>query len=173
MYHVVGCSDCGALRIVEGRPETTQCGTCGTRRQFSKVRSFLETDDLDHAREVRASMLANRQGEGEAFAAVDSFAELEDDVADGVLDDDEYLAASGLDAERITETGERATEARGSTSRQETVKNALRELDSPTEDAVVAYAEERGVPADYVERALTKLARRGEVSEHRGEYRLL
>ncbi|WP_256296639.1 DUF5817 family protein [Haloarchaeobius salinus] len=173
MYHVVGCSDCGALRIVEGRPETTRCGTCGTRKQFSKVRSFVETDDLDHAREVRASMLANRQGEGDAFAAVDSFAELEDDVADGVLDDEEFLAASGLDVEQVTEAGESATETRGSTSRKETVKNALRELDAPTEEEVVAYAGERGVPADYVERALTKLVRRGEVTESRGQYRLL
>ncbi|MFC4408251.1 DUF5817 family protein [Haloarchaeobius iranensis] len=173
MYHVVGCSDCGALRIVEGRPETTRCGTCGTRKQFSKVKSFVETDELDHAREVRASMLANRQGEGEAFAAMDSFAELEADVADGVLDDDAFLEASGLDVDRVNEAGDRATETRGSTSRKETVENALRDLDAPTEEEVVAYADERGVPAGYVERALAKLVRRGEVSESRGQYRLL
>ncbi|WP_257298302.1 DUF5817 domain-containing protein [Haloarchaeobius sp. FL176] len=173
MYHVVGCSDCGALRIVEGRPETTRCGTCGTRTQFSKVKSFVETDDLDHAREVRASMLANRQGEGEAFAAMDSFAELEADVADGVLDDDAFLEASGLDVDRVNEAGDRATETRSSTSRKETVKNALRDLDGPTAEEVVAYADERGVPGDYVERALTKLVRQGEVSESRGQYRLL
>jgi hypothetical protein len=173
MYHVVGCSDCGALRIVEGRPETTRCGTCGARKQFSKVRSFVETDDLDHAREVRASMLANRQGEGEAFAAMDSFAELEDDVADGVLDDDAFLEASGLDVDRVNEAGDRATETRGSTSRRETVENALRDLDAPTEEEVVAYADERGVPADYVERALSRLVRQGEVSQSRGRYRLL
>jgi hypothetical protein len=173
MYHVVGCSDCGALRIVEGRPETTRCGTCGARKQFSKVRSFVETDDLDHAREVRASMLANRQGEGEAFAAMDSFAELEDDVADGVLDDDAFLEASGLDVDRVNEAGDRATETRGSTSRRETVENALRDLDAPTEEEVVAYADERGVPADYVERALSKLVQQGKVSQSRGRYRLL
>ncbi|WP_435346177.1 DUF5817 family protein [Haloarchaeobius sp. HRN-SO-5] len=173
MYHVVGCSECSALRIVEGRPETTRCGTCGTRRTFSKVRSFLSTEDLDHAREVRASMLANRQDEGEAFASVDSFADLEDQVADGVVDDETYLDGSGLDAESIAEAGERATATGGSTSREETVREALRELDRPTEDEVVDYARERGVPADYVERALQTLTRRGAVSENRGRYRLL
>jgi hypothetical protein len=173
MYHVVGCTECSALRIVEGRPETTRCGTCGTRRPFSKVRSFLTTEDVDHAREVRASMLANRQGEGEAFADVDSFAELEDRVADGVVDEEGYLDASGLDADAIGEVGDRATETSGSTSREETVRAALRDLDRPTEDEVVDYAGERGVPADYVERALQKLTRRGAVSESRGRYRLL
>ncbi|WP_267640692.1 DUF5817 family protein [Haloarchaeobius amylolyticus] len=174
MYHVVGCSDCSALRIVEGRPETTQCGRCGKRRQFSKVRSFLSTEDLDHAREVRASMLANRQGEGEAFAAVESFAELDDAVADGVIDDDAFLDASGLDVDEVADAGERASSGGGgSMNRKETVEAALRELDQPTEDEVVEYAAEHGVPADYVETALQKLVRRGEVSESRGRYRRL
>ena len=173
MYHVVGCSECSALRIVEGRPDTTRCGTCGTRRSFSKVRSFLTTDDVDHAREVRASMLANRQGEGESFAAVDSFAELEDQVADGVVDDETYLTESGLDSEAVADAGDRATKTTQSSSREEIVRTALRDLDRPTEDDVVEYASERGVPAEYVERALVKLVRRGDVSESRGRYRLL
>ncbi|WP_435319385.1 DUF5817 family protein [Haloarchaeobius sp. TZWSO28] len=174
MYHVVGCSDCGALRIIEGRPESTQCGRCGTRRKFKQVRSFVKTDDLDHAREVRASMLANRQGEGEAFAKVESFAELDDAVADGVIDDAEFLEASGLDVDEVNAAGDRASGGGGrSLSRKETVEAALRELDRPTEDEVVAFAEEHGVPADYVETALQKLVRRGEVSESRGRYRRL
>ncbi|WP_439027399.1 DUF5817 family protein [Haloarchaeobius sp. DT45] len=173
MYHVVGCSDCGALRIIDGRPETTQCGRCGKRRKFKKVRSFVKTDDLDHAREVRASMLANRQGEGEAFAQVDSFAELDDAVADGVIDDEGFLEASGLDVDEVSEAGDRASGGGRSMNRKETVEAALRELDRPTEDEVVAFAAEHGVPADYVEKALQKLVRRGEVSESRGRYRRL
>src|SRR6056297_2742917 len=78
MYAVVGCSDCQALKIVEGRPETTQCPRCGKRRTFEKLKKFVETDDEDHAREVRSSMLATRQGEGEAFAELDSFSEMDD-----------------------------------------------------------------------------------------------
>ncbi|PSP56086.1 replication protein H [Halobacteriales archaeon QS_1_67_19] len=176
MYAVVGCSDCGALKIVEGRPETTQCPRCGKRRKFEKLRKFVETDDEDHAREVRASMLANRQDEGEAFAELDSFAEMEARVEDAGIDDDEYLEASGVDTDEVAAAAERVEDRSASTrgtSRKETVLAALRELDRPTEDEVVAYAGERGVPDDYVRDALEKLTRRGEVSESRGRYRLL
>ncbi|WP_135821345.1 DUF5817 domain-containing protein [Halostella litorea] len=174
MYAVVGCSDCSALWIVEGRPDTSQCPRCGTRRQYDKRRKFVTTEDEDHAREVRASMLANRRGEGEAFAELDSFTELERQAADAGMDDDEYLNRAGVDADEVAAAGERAESGRGgSKSRKETVLAALRELDRPTEDEVVAYAAERGVPDGYVRDALDKLARRGEVSEHRGEYRLL
>ncbi|MFC6765633.1 DUF5817 family protein, partial [Natrinema soli] len=58
-------------------------------------------------------------------------------------------------------------------SKQEIVTGALEELDRPTEDEVVAYAGERGVSAEYVREALEKLARRGVVSESRGQYRLV
>ena len=176
MYAVVGCSDCGALKIVEGRPETTQCPRCGKRRKFEKLKKFVETDDEDHAREVRSSMLANRQDQGEAFAELDSFAEMEAQLDDAGIADDEYLEASGVDSEAVAEAAERAENRSASTrggSRKETVLDALRDLDRPTEDEVVAYAGDRGVPAEYVRDALEKLRRRGEVSESRGRYRLL
>lgn len=176
MYAVVGCSECGALKIVEGRPDTTQCPRCGKRRKFEKLKKFVETDDADHAREVRASMLANRQDEGEAFAELDSFAEMDEQVDEAVLTDEEYLEASGVDSEAVAEAAERAESRSASTrgtSRKETVLAALRELDRPTEDEVVGFATEHGVPADYVRDALEKLVRRGEVSESGGRYRLL
>ncbi|WP_135806337.1 DUF5817 domain-containing protein [Halorussus marinus] len=175
MYAVVGCSDCGALKLVEGRPETTECPRCGTRRKFEKLKKFVETDDEDHAREVRASMLANRQGEGESFAQLDSFSEMEARVEEAVVDDETFLEASGIDADEVAAAGERAENrtAGSGRSRKDTVLDALRALDRPTEDEVIAYADERGVPADYVRDALGKLVRRGEVTESRGEYRLL
>jgi hypothetical protein len=176
MYAVVGCSDCEHLWIVEGRPETSQCPRCGTTRAYAKRRKFVSTEDEDHAREVRSSMLANRQDEGEAFADLDSFAEMDEYVDEaGPDDDDEYLAGSGLDPEAVREASERASESRsgGGQSRKATVRAALRELDDPTEDEVVAYADERGVPADYTRKALDKLVRAGEVTENRGVYRLV
>jgi len=174
MYAVVGCSDCSALWIVEGRPDASECPRCGARRKFAKRRKFVTTEDEDHAREVRASMLANRRDEGEAFAELDSFSELERQAAEAGMDDDEYLNRAGIDADEVAAAGDRAGSGRGGgQSRKETVLAALRELDRPTEDEVVEYAAERGVPGDYVRDALGKLARRGEVSEHRGEYRLL
>ena len=71
--------------------------------------------------------------------------------------------------------GERAegSSAGGGRSRQETVRAALRELDDPTEDDVVAYASERGVPDEYTRKALEKLLRAGEATENRGVYRLV
>jgi hypothetical protein len=175
MYAVVGCSDCSALWIVEGRPDTSQCPRCGTRHQFPKLRKFVSTEDEDHAREVRASMLANRQEEGEAFAEMDSFAELDERVEDAGMDDEEYLERAGVDTDEVADAAQRAESGptSASQSRKETVLSALRTLDRPTEDEVVEYAGERGVPESYVRDALEKLVRRGEVSVSRREYRLL
>jgi hypothetical protein len=170
MYAVVGCGECQALWIVEGRPERSQCPRCGTTRQYEKRREFVTTDDEDHAREVRASMLAARQDQNEAFAELDSFAELETQVETAGIDDETYLTESGIDAEAVAEAGEAD---RHSQSREEIVREGLRELDTPDEADVVAYASERGVPASYTRNALTKLVRAGEVSENRGTYRLL
>jgi len=171
MYAVVGCSDCTMLWIVEGRPETSQCPRCGTRRQYSKRRQFVTTDDEDHAREVRASMLAQRQDRGDAFAELPSFAEMETHVDEAGPSDETYLAGSGVDPDAAAEAGERASESRDSRSRKETVELALRELDEPTEEDVVAYADERGVPAEYARKALRKLVRAGEATENGGVYR--
>lgn len=172
MYAVVGCGECSHLWLLEGRSETTECPRCGTRRSYEKRRTFVETEDADHAREVRASMLANRQGEGDAFAAVDSFADLEETVADGVVSDEEYLEASGLDADEIADAGDR--DPRGPVrhgSRREIVEAAVSELDAPTESAVIEYAGERDVPADATRRILEKLVRSGAVTESGGRYR--
>ncbi|MFU8866649.1 DUF5817 domain-containing protein [Natronococcus sp.] len=174
MYAVVGCSECSHLWMIEGRSETTQCPRCGSRKAYERRKKFVETDDADHARDVRASMLANRQGEGEAFAKLDSFSKLERDVEDGVVDDEEYLEESGLDADELAAAGER--DPRGSTdsgSKKEIVEQALADLERPTAEEVVDYAGERGVSAEYVREALEKLTRRGEVSESRGQYRRL
>jgi DNA replicative helicase MCM subunit Mcm2 (Cdc46/Mcm family) len=174
MYAVVGCSDCQALWIVEGRPETTQCPRCGSTRQHAKRRKFVETDDEDHAREVRASMLAARQDQGDAFAKLDSFAEMEAQLDDAGPNEDAVLEAAGVDPDEASAAGERATSgAGGSTSRKETVLAALRESEEPTAEDIVAYATERGVPESYVRNALEKLQRRGEVTESGGTYRRL
>lgn len=171
MYAVVGCGDCRALWLVEGRPETSQCPRCGTTRGFEKRKQFVTTEDEDHAREVRAAMLAARQGREDAFEDLDSFAELEAAVAEAGIDDETYLAASGLDVEAIAGAGE--TGDSGSRSREDIVRAALRELAEPTAEDVVAYASEYGVSEEYVRRTLSKFARAGEVSENRGVYRLL
>lgn len=174
MYAVVGCNECSALWVIEGSPETTECPRCGKRHRTARLKRFVETDDRNRAREVRASMLANRQGEGEAFAELGSFDELEAQLDAAGIDDETYLEESGIDAEAAAEAGARSTEGSGgSTSRKETVLAALEALDRPTEEDVVEYAAEREVPRAYASEALEKLVRRGEATRSGGVYRLL
>jgi len=172
MYAVVGCSDCSALWVVDGRPETTQCPRCGSRKQFVNLKQFVTTDDADHAREVRASMLANRSGHGDAFAEMDDFATMNRYVDEDVVSDDEYLTSAGIDTDEVEAAGKRAeTSTTNSMSRKQRVQQALLDLDQPTEDEIVDYCTEHGVPADYTRKALEKLVRAGEASESRGQYR--
>lgn len=169
MYSVVGCRNCRALWIVEGRPETTECPRCGTRRQFSKLKAFAETETATEARRARAAMLAERSDDGE-------FVDPESVDLDAVgVGDETYLEGSGLDPDAVEAAGERASrgEAAGSRSRRRVVLDALEELSEPTADDVASYAAEAGVPAEYAERALGKLVRAGEVTETDGVYRRL
>ncbi|QLC33017.1 replication protein H [Halarchaeum sp. CBA1220] len=173
MYAVVGCSDCSMLWVVEGRPERTECPRCGTSKAHAKRKQFVTTEDREHAAEVRASMLANRSGYGEAFADLDSYAAMGERADEAVVDDEEYLDAAGVDTDEARAADERASSSGGSVSRTERVKEALHELDSPTADDVAGYCEEHGVSESFAREALERLARRGEASESRGVYRLL
>ncbi|MFB6082376.1 MAG: DUF5817 domain-containing protein [Halanaeroarchaeum sp.] len=173
MYAVVGCSDCGALWVVEGRPETTSCPRCATRHRFERLKQFHTTADAAEAKQARAAMLAKRQGHEDAFADLDSFTAMDAVLDEAGTDDEEYLAGSGIDPEAVAAAGERATGGAASRSRREVVLDAVADLEDPDEAAVVEYAAEHGVPADYVRSALAKLVRAGEVSETGGTYRRL
>lgn len=173
MYAVVGCSECSALWVLEGDPETSECPRCGSRRPREKRRVFHRCEDADEAREVRGRLLAERRGEADAFAAVDSFADLESGLDAAGPDDETYLAESGLDPEAVEAAGERATTSRERQSREETVRAALRELDAPDAEAVAAYCRDHGVAGDDAEALLAKLRRAGEVTRRDGGYRLL
>jgi hypothetical protein len=176
MYAVVGCGECSALWIVEGDPERTECPRCGTSKKHEYRREFLTTDDEDHAREVRASMLASRQGESDAFAEVGSFAELDAELEDAGVDDETYLEGVGVDTGEVKAAADRAaggSDGPAGRSREEVVRAALRELDAPTEAEVASYAAEHGVSREYAERAIEKLVRAGEVTETDGGYRLV
>jgi hypothetical protein len=168
MYSVVGCKECHALWVVEGRPETTKCPRCEKRHKFAKLKAFAETDTSDAAARVRSSMLAKRADDGE-------FVDPADIDLDGVgISDEEFLTASGLDTDEVAAAGERAEGGGGgSRSRKQVVRDALEELEEPTTEDVVAYATDAGVPESYVERALDKLKRAGEVTESGGVYRSL
>ena len=170
MYAVVGCSDCQALWIVDGRPERSECPRCGRSKKYEKRKQFVTTDDEDHAREVRASMLAARQGQSDAFAEIGTFAELEEMVDASGIDDETYLSESGIDPDEVQAAADDETTSK---SRDEIVREAIRELSAPTEEAIVEYADEHGVSQSYTENAIRKLVRAGEASENRGTYRLV
>lgn len=172
MYAVVGCNHCDALWVVEGDPETTACPTCEKRHRFRKLKKFHEAETSEAARDARSRLLAARSGRD--VSELGSFSELGHEAARAGVSDEEYLEASGVDTDEVTAAGQRASRGQGhSRSRREVVMDALRDLDRPTEAEVRSYAAESGVPADYVEKALTKLTRAGEVSESGGRYRLL
>jgi hypothetical protein len=173
MYAVVGCSDCEALWVVEGRPETTSCPRCGTRHRHKKLKKFATCDTAGAAKDARSRLVAKRGGHD--AADLDGFERLGEAAMDAGMSDDEFLAASGLDADAVAAAGERAEGGgSGSLSREDAVRAALRDLETPTAAEVEAYAAEHGVPADYVERCLSKLARAGEVTRTAdGGYRSL
>jgi DNA replicative helicase MCM subunit Mcm2 (Cdc46/Mcm family) len=168
MYTVVGCRDCHGLWIVEARPETTRCRQCGKRHQFAKLRTFAETDTSEAAARVRSSMLANRADDGE-------FVDPEEiDISTVGVNEDEFLSASGIDPSAVSAAGKRAeTGTNRSRSRKQVVLDGLAELDEPTETELKEYATAVGVSEPYVERALQKLQRAGEVARVNGGYRTL
>lgn len=173
MYAVVGCSTCQSLWIVEGEPETTSCPRCRTRHTFKRLKKFVATEDKEEAREVRAAMLASKQGEGEAYEELDSVGDMEAILDEVGIEDGEYLLEKGVDVDEVEAAGQAATESRPRKSRRERVLDALRELDEPTTSEVVEYATDRGVPPEYVRTALEKLSRTGEITETVDGYRLL
>lgn len=174
MYTLVGCTDCAALWIVADRPERTNCPRCDRSHQFRSLKAFVETEDKDQARQVRASMLAARQDEDEAFAKLDHVEAMEAQLEETGIDDETYLAESGLDPETVADEAEQATQTnRNSRSRRETVLAAIDDLATPTEAAIVSYATDRNVPASFVREALERLRRQGTVTLDGDTYRRL
>lgn len=170
MYSVVGCRECHALWIVEDQPDTTQCPTCGRRHRFKKLRAFAEVDSSAAAARVRSSMLAERADEGEFVDPQ------EIDVEDVGMDEIEFLSASGIDTDAVAAARTRSEMGAGAgstRSRKQVVLDGIEELDQPTRAAIVEYAEAAGVPESYVDRALEKLRRAGELTRTDGVYRRL
>jgi hypothetical protein len=172
MYAVVGCTDCAALWLLSepDSSKTARCPRCGRRHQTRKLRRFFEAEARDVARQARAELLAKKQGATEAFSDLETVAEMEARTRDPAVDDREYLEESGLDFEEVAAAGRDDSTSR---TRDQVVRDAIREGDRPDEDTVVAYAVDNGVPAEAARDLLETLTRRGEVSESRGRYRLL
>ena len=176
MYAVVGCNECAAMWLLSD-PRTSDsatCPRCGKTHRTAKLKRFFESEDREAAREARAALLAKKRDESAAFAEVDHVSELERAVEDAGIDDREYLEAGGVDPDAVDEAGASAEGGgSGSRTRTEVVRDAVEAAEEPTEERVVARASEHGVPAETAREILTKLTRRGELSESRGRYRVL
>lgn len=171
MYAVVGCTDCSSLWVIETGGETATCPRCGSRHQRDALRHFAEAEDATTARDARSAIVANRR---EAGDAAPSFGDLEAAIDGAAVDDETRLEAAGIDPDEVAAAGERASGGSGgSPSRREVVLSALEDLDEPTAGEVRTYAAERGVSGEYVDRALRKLVRAGEVTETPTGYRIL
>lgn len=171
MYAVVGCTECSSLWVIEVGSDSATCPRCGKRHQTDRLRHFAEAEDADDAREARAAFVANRRDAGDAAP---SFGDLEASIGEDVVDDEVRLEAAGIDPDAVAEAGERASAGQGSSrSRKEIVLDAFDAHEEPTADEIRSYAEEHGVPVEYVDRALQKFERRGEVVETAAGYRRL
>lgn len=174
MYAVVGCRSCGTYWLVTdpGRQESATCPRCETLHPTDRLKRFYESEDRAAAAQARAKLLADKRGQSAAFERAGTVAELERELDgfEGAVDDREYLEQSGLDADEVASAGE--DDGGGARSRDEVVRDALREGNA-TEEAVLVYATDHGVPAEAARDILDRLTRRGEATESRGEYRLL
>lgn len=173
MFAVVGCSDCQALWVVETDVETTGCPRCGTRHQFDHLNQFVRTGDETKAREVRAALLAKRQGAEDTFDEIEDFGTLAERAEIDVVADAEYLTEFGVDPEAVEAAGERAMGGTESRDRRQIVEDAIRRLETPTRAAVVERAEESGLNEDETSDILARLVRDGAATEDSGVYRLL
>jgi hypothetical protein len=173
VYAVVGCTDCDGLWLLSEpeTAETARCPRCGRTHRTARLRHLFEAEDRDVAREARAAMLARRQGAGEAFDDVPSGPALERAAADAGVDDERYLERKGVDPDAAAAAAERERERGG--DRASVVRDALDAVEAPTEADVVAYATDRGVPAEAARELLVRLVERGAATERDGVYRLL
>lgn len=174
MYAVVGCNECGTLWLLEDpdAADSATCPRCGKSHRTGKLKRFFESAERAPARQARSALLAKKRDESEAFAELDHVSEMEAQVEEAGVDDREYLEGSGLDADEVFAAGD-AGSGGGSRSREEVLRDAVREADEPTEAGIVAYAESHGVPPEAARDLLSKLVRRGEATESAGEFRLL
>lgn len=173
MYAVVGCNECSAMWLLSDpeAAESATCPRCGKRHRTKRLKRFFESEDRAAAQEARSALLAKKQGDSEAFAEVAHVADLEGQIEDAGVDDEEYLAAAGLDPDAIEAAGDRDDEP--GTDRETILREAVETAGRNGRSAVIEHAVDRGVPRDRAASLLDRLVREGEAIESGDGYRLL
>ncbi|MBO4249469.1 aminotransferase, partial [Halomicrobium sp. IBSBa] len=99
-YHVVGCSECQSLWLLEdSHKESATCPTCGTRHQRSALRTLAQADDRDGANQQRSALLAERADAGDAD--LDPYWEQATRASEPIVDDRAYLDGLGIDPDLV------------------------------------------------------------------------
>lgn len=174
MYVVVGCSDCRHLWLLSDphTNESATCPGCGKTHQTDRLKHLFESDERAPARQTRAALLAKRSGESAAFAQLDHVTDQEARLDEAGIGEREYLEGVGLDADTVSAAGE-IDSGGDSRPRKEILTAGIQETDPATEEAVLEYATDHGVPEAAAADLLEKLTRRGEVTQAGGNFRLL
>ena len=175
MYAVVGCTDCSAMWLLSDvhTAESATCPRCGRTHQTKKLRHFVEESDREAARQARSALLAKRDGNSAAFADTAHVAKMERTLADDSqqVSDNEYLSGVGINPDAVENAAQSDDATRQ--SRPEIIRSAISSQDAPTEEDIISYATDRGVPTDAARELLEKLIRQGNLTESHGTYRLL
>lgn len=168
MYAVVGCSECGSYWLLADpeTQDTARCQSCGTRHQTDRLKQFQTADTREAAAAARARLLADDQDEPLATATETAF---DEPTETAPIDDRDYLAAHGVDAEAVEQAGD--VSSGRSRSRDEILRDAVREHD--TREAILSAAVADGLDREAASDLLERLVRRGEATEAGGSYRLL
>ncbi|MFB6254148.1 MAG: DUF5817 domain-containing protein [Halobacteriaceae archaeon] len=169
MFAVVGCRECSALWVISLDIQSTKCPQCGHQHQVDKLKKFITTENKDEAIELRSAMLAKRQGHADAFANLDGFSELEEQLADAGIDDTEYLNAKGIDVDDVSMDRNESLHQ----SREEIIKQAIDTLDEPTTESIIQYAVSHGVSEEFSRSTLEKMRQEGIIAKQNSIYRIL
>lgn len=166
MYEVVGCRSCGALWIREGEADTATCSRCRTRYQVDRLRTLGEADSIEAAREIRSRLIADRADYGGIVAG---YGELDGDGNDGVVSDESYLQAHGIDPQTVSEAGEPPKVVRR--AGWDVVLDAIGEVENATPDGILPVAKASGLSETDVTEILERLHQDGRVTRDGDEYR--
>lgn len=164
MYHVVVCSNCKNVWIVQNRPNTSQCGKCRRTRKFKLLKKYHKTDDKEEAKLARAFYQSRVDGQEELFDRALDKGALEEDL-DAFLDEDTHLEMRGMDPQQVRNAVENILSNHNRRSEIRIIRDAFRDLDNPNLSEFLDYTREYGISDENALIKLEGLVRSGSISE--------
>lgn len=150
-WHVVGCSECDGLWILDGADrrdqETVQCRHCGQEHRADRLRSIKQHDTQTGAAEIRARIMAVRAGEIDDYEDEPTYGEMADRV-DGQIDrrrSSEHLELSSPRWSLFENSAEDALDQRSQLF-ENAAEESLGWTDEALADEAEAYLYDRDLP---------------------------